>query len=69
MRRPRYGDFRRRAWLWWLAGMFLVIGLMATCLIASRPFYSEEALLRIWLVCLLLTGLCVVSATADWWLK
>jgi len=69
MLKIRYRNFRRRRWLWWLVGMIFMIGLLVTCGIRSQPHDSDVVLLRVWLACLFLIGVCVVCATSERWLK
>ena len=60
-----------RSWLWWLAIFILVAGgalAYVLSLDTALPYAGRRALLVISLS-IALAGVCVISATAGWWLR
>lgn len=59
-----------KAWLWWLAFFFLILGSAITYLISlgdETPAKAAHFGLGVALTAIVF-GVCVISATANWWL-
>ena len=60
-----------RAGLWWTAGLILIAGgvLSYIRLLDTMSPRAESNAFLILAVSIALAGICVISATAHWWLK
>jgi hypothetical protein len=60
-----------RAWLWWLGLLLLVVGSWITFIFYHQRIDPEARIAMS--ISLMLTvisvGICVICATADWWIK
>ncbi len=60
-----------RAWLWWLALFILACGGSIAYMVRMNNFSPSPGSQFVLVVAVtgVLFGLCVISATADWWLR
>lgn len=71
MKRKHTYHVRHTAWLWWTALLIMVIGGGITYLLSLQkmtPFAQSHTSMAL-MITVIGSGLCVILATADWWLK
>ena len=63
--------YHRNGWLWWTAFYVLCGGGVLYWVVDQQAQDPADDKLATMIACgaILLAGVCVISATADWWLK
>jgi CHASE2 domain-containing sensor protein len=62
---------QRKTWLWWLALLIIAIGGGICYLLSGDQTNSTYRIARILTVAITIisAGICIISATANWWIK
>jgi len=63
--------YRPKAWLWWLALFFLLIGGALIYMFSLRlPEPTARTFMGLSMVAtIVVVGLCLISASSDWWMR
>jgi hypothetical protein len=70
-RHAKHWDRRRPTWLWWLALLIIATGGLIIYGLSSQQTVPEtQARINLVLaVTVVGAGICVICATADWWMR